>query len=285
MVMRVLLIGLGRMGRNHLRVLSEHPRFRVVGAVDPALPAAPIPVVRSLDDWTADCDCAVVAAPASAHYAIGCALVARKIPVLMEKPLCATSEPCRDPVRRAQKNGVPLAVGHTERFNPAVQKLREIAHELGRPLRFELTRAGGAPKSDVLFDLAVHDIDIFRLLAGGARLDGAAIESGAATLHLSSQSGATAIIYVDRIAQEKIRSIRVRGPRGECFVDYVRQTCALGGRDLHVDSIEPLFAQASQFFSFVRRSDAGALCLGDDATAAVWIAERASADHAMSLVS
>jgi UDP-N-acetylglucosamine 3-dehydrogenase len=322
---RVVLLGLGRMGRNHLRVLRSHPRFRVVGVIDPMADKiglelgdelGGVPLFANISEiQTSEYDCAVVATPTQTHHDVGRQLVEIGKPTLMEKPLCATYDECRDLSARAEKKNVRLAVGHIERFNPAVRKLREVIREgfLGQPIHFSFTRAGGYPESivagnNVLLDLAVHDIDVFRALAGRAHVEASISHCtmrpdvhDTAEILLSSESGASATIHVNWITPSKLRSIRVTGTRAVCFVDYILQTCELLGGNLlkanmpqsasferllelyrstdkitfGVQKVEPLRAQASQFFAFLEQGDRGELCLGEDAAAAVKLAERA----------
>src|SRR6185295_8566276 len=74
--------------------------------------------------------------------------------------------------------GVRLAVGHVERFNPAIRKLREVIRGgwLGEPIHFSFTRIGGYPETipegnNVLLDLAVHDVDVLRSLVGPVKVN------------------------------------------------------------------------------------------------------------------
>ena len=320
--MDVVLVGLGRMGRNHLRVLKETPGFNLRAIVDVVATAAPadagVPLLRSLDDLAGvSFDAAVVATPTATHVDVAERLIGMGKHLLVEKPLASTFADASRLIELAQQKGTKLVVGHVERFNPAARKLREVIREgwLGTPVHSSFTRVGGYPETliqgnNVLLDLAVHDIDVFRSLVGPVRLEAALCHSAwrpdvfdTAEIFLAGSSGPSASIHVNWVTPTKIRSIRVTGTRGVCFVDYILQTCDLLGGSLlrtaepassSFDSIadhyrtsdkisfgvakeEPLRAQAAQLLRFLEKGESGELASGKDALAAVLVAERAVA--------
>jgi UDP-N-acetylglucosamine 3-dehydrogenase len=235
--------------------------------------------------------------------------------LLIEKPIASTFQQGRAILQAAHAKGVRLAVGHVERFNPAVRKLREIIKEgfLGTPIHFSFTRVGGYPETvlagnNVMLDLAVHDIDVLRSIVGPVKLEHSMCHVtwregvfDTAEIFLAASNGPSATVHVNWVTPTKIRSIRVTGTRGVCFVDYILQTCELYGGSLlksiepssssydaiqelyrstdkiqfGVQKEEPLRAQAKQFYRFLTEGDAGELCTGRDALAAVLLAERA----------
>lgn len=318
MSIRTIVVGAGRMGKNHLRVLREHSAFKVVEIVDPvAAGPGDLRVARTLDDVSAEFDLAVIASTTESHAAIATALIQRGKHLLVEKPLASTSAVAREVAALAEKSGVRMAVGHVERFNPAVRKLREViaAGAIGKAIHISFTRVGGYPATigkgnNVILDLAVHDVDVLSFLAGPPELVSSVAHStvqdgviDTATLLLRSQSGATADAHVNWITPTKIRQIRVTGTLGVCFVDYMMQTCEVFGSALlartlpdevnfsqlqamyansdktvfGVEKFEPLKAQANALARFVREGDRGELCSGSEGANAVAIAEQASA--------
>lgn len=258
---RVLVVGCGRMGRNHLRVLAEDPGFEVVGVIDPAgvgdriqPPSGPaVPIMASIDDLVgADgrptCDCAVVASPTGTHHAVASRLLDMGVAVLVEKPVVHDSGVGEGLISQARAAGVVLAVGHVERFNPAVIKLREVldAGWLGTPIHFSFTRVGGYPGevaegNNVLLDLAVHDLDLLELLHGSFQVVSSICHStlrsnvlDTAEILLAHSGGTSASVHVNWVTPTKVRSVRVTGTRGVVFVDYILQTVRLmGGNLLH----------------------------------------------------
>ena len=317
---RVVLVGLGRMGRNHLRVLRETTGLELAAVVDakaqPPADLGAVPFLRSVGELgSVAFDAAVISTPTATHYEVGKALLAMGKPLLVEKPVASSYEQARELLEIAQKQGTRLVVGHVERFNPAVRKLREVIREgwLGTPIHFSFTRVGGYPETEikgnnVLLDLAVHDLDVLRSLVGSVKLEHSMCHAtwqppviDTAEIFLAAASGPSASVHVNWITPTKIRSIRVTGTRGVCFVDYILQTCELLGGSLlrpafpaitsyesiqevyratdriqfGVQKIEPLRAQAEQFRGYIDGGDVGELCTGHDALAAVLLAERA----------
>ncbi len=315
---KVVLVGTGRMGRNHLRVLGDTPGFALVAAVDASSPppGLEVPFFKSVSELAkVDFDAAIVATPTATHHAIALELIAMGKHLLVEKPIASTVAQSQEVIASAEAAKVKLVVGHVERFNPAVRKLREIikAGALGTAIHFSFTRVGGYPETlmqgnNVILDLAVHDIDVLRSLVGPVRLEHSMCHVtwrdgvfDTAEIFLAAANGPSASVHVNWITPTKIRSIRVTGTRGVCFVDYILQTCELFGGSLlthkepasssydaiqelyratdriqfGVQKVEPLKAQATQFHQFLTKGEIGELCTGSDALAAVLLAERA----------
>ena len=257
---KVVLIGFGRMGRNHFRVLSEDSRFSIVGVIDPVFANEVPAILRNVKtassfDKAADfeSDCAVVATPTSTHLKVGMDMLKAGKHVLIEKPLCASTSECRSIISFARERKLSLSVGHVERFNPAVRKLREVIESgaIGAPIHFSFTRIGGYPSNvgednNVLLDLAVHDLDVLCFLAGPMSVRSGICHStwkpgvyDTAEILLSGASNVSASIHVNWITPVKIRTIRVTGAKGVCFVDYMLQTCTLLGGNLLNARVEP----------------------------------------------
>jgi UDP-N-acetylglucosamine 3-dehydrogenase len=308
------------MGRNHLRLLSESQDFELVGVVD-AGRTIPVPDgARFASDMkelrSMNFDVAFVATPTATHRDIALELIGMKKHVLIEKPIASSFTLGREILKAASDAGVKIAVGHVERFNPAVRKVREVIRGgwLGDPIHFSFTRVGGYPETilvgnNVLIDLAVHDIDVLRSLVGPVRVEASLCHSSwkpgildTAEIMLEASSGPTASVHVNWITPTKIRSLRITGTRGVCIVDYILQTCELYGGNLtqrveptSIDSFEslvehyrstdrvsfgvpkeePLRIQMLELARYLRGGEPGELCLGEDAVAAVLVAERA----------
>lgn len=315
------------MGKAQLRVMRDTPGLEVVAVVDPKVVAGSAPElgaiplydkVASVDPATFDA--AVIATPTALHFEAASECIALGKHLLVEKPITSTFAQARELLAKAAAKNLRLAVGHVERFNPAVRKLREIIKEgwLGTPIHYSFTRVGGYPDTlitgnNVMLDLAVHDIDVLRQLAGPVRLAHSMCHAiwkegvvDTAEILVATQSGPSASMHVNWVTPTKIRSIRVTGSRGVCFVDYVLQTCELMGghlvktvetpslsfatfQDLYratdriqfgVVKVEPLRAQAEEFYRYLTAPDdaaegIGELATGTDAAAAVLVAERA----------
>jgi predicted dehydrogenase len=169
--LRAGIIGLGMMGRNHMRVLQSLPDVELVTAVDPVdrphHPSIRINVVRSVRELIdRDIDFCVVATPTSTHQAIALELAEAGVPTLIEKPLAHRCKAAQSIVEAFTRNGVLGCVGHIERFNPALQNMRRrlACGELGRLYQVVTRRHGPFPvrtiDTGVILDLATHDIDL-----------------------------------------------------------------------------------------------------------------------------
>jgi UDP-N-acetylglucosamine 3-dehydrogenase len=249
---KIVLVGLGKMGKNHFRVAHSHPQFELVAVVDPEVAKVTntyegVPVVASLDELkTTDYSAAVVAVPTSLHYEIVKKLILSKKNVLVEKPLASEVAQCEELRALASEHGVKVGVGHVERFNPAVRKVAELIQQgwLGEPIHFSITRVGGYPntildKNNVILDLAVHDIDVVLNLLGPLKLVSSICHNtlqsrviDTAEIMLVSERGTSVALHVNWITPTKIRTMRVTGTRSVCFVDYILQTCQLLGGQL-----------------------------------------------------
>ena len=280
---RVLLIGAGKMGRNHLRLLRANPRFEVLGIVDPD-PAVQA-ICEGREHWWpryphlgGAFDAVVVASPSVYHIrARGFAF--HRIPTLVEKPLALSSNEAGDFLTSTVSPFI--VVGHVERFNPAARALRKALESLGEIRSVEAYRSGGAAipadaiLPNIVFDLAVHDIDICRRLFGPLRLEDNAVFEHGAYLWLRSSAGARLSIVVGRGQGPKRRCMSVIGSRGIARVDYIEQTLAVDGAAIPVEKDEPLRAELNAFATFVETGERGDLCSAEDGAAAVLLCEQA----------
>jgi predicted dehydrogenase len=227
-------------GRHHARLLQASDRVEFVGAVDPG--GDRYRAVRDeglvFDSVGAllnrnGLDFAIVAVPTDLHLAVAQELSAAGVSMLIEKPLAATSEDARRIVEICAGAGTIAAVGHVERFNPALLELRRrlLDGQIGRLFTASTVRSGPFPARvrdvGVVKDLATHDIDLVSWLSGSAIATVAA-----QTQHLSGrehedlvlavgslESGAAFSLVVDWVSPVKVRRTRVLGERGMLEAD------------------------------------------------------------------
>jgi predicted dehydrogenase len=177
--LRVGLIGLGRMGRHHARVLRTLDGILLVGVLDPQgdlfRAADGVPLAADLDALIGiGLDYAVLACPTLLHEPIGLVLAAAGIPTLIEKPLAGDPAAARRLADAFHAAGVPAAVGYIERFNPALIALRQRVQrgQLGDVFSVATSRTGPYPVRvtdvGVIHDLATHDLDLTAWLAGSS---------------------------------------------------------------------------------------------------------------------
>lgn len=174
--LRAGLIGLGMMGRHHARVLKEIDGVDLVAVADsfgdPHGAAGGVPLLSSVEELIAQgLDMAVVAVPTGLHEEVGLALAEAGVHTLVEKPIAASVPAGERLVEAFDAKGLVGAVGHIERFNPALQSLRARieAGELGDVYQIATRRQGPFPARiadvGVVKDLGTHDIDLTAWLA------------------------------------------------------------------------------------------------------------------------
>ncbi len=239
--LRTAIIGVGMMGTNHARVLSNLEGVELVAVADPqgnaqkVLPQ--IKVLNSVDEVIKlGVDYCVISAPTAFHEEIALQLIASKIHFLVEKPIAdtyASAVKIRDEAKSAKVIG---AVGHIERFNSALQEARKrvLAGELGTIYQVATRRQGPFPSriSDVgvVKDLATHDIDLTSWITGKKYLQvsaNAAFRSGREHEDLISVSGLLedSIVVshlVNWLSPLKERKIIITGEKGTFVADTLR---------------------------------------------------------------
>jgi UDP-N-acetylglucosamine 3-dehydrogenase len=236
------------MGSLHLRVLWSMPEVEVVVAVDPdpdrraqierlyrGLATAPT-LEAALDAH--EVDFAGLAIPAASLPDAALTAIGAGMAVLVEKPMAPDEQRALEVIRAAEHSGVVLAVGHVERFNPAVMALKEKLDEgvLGRVYQIHARRLSPFPNRGAMLgvslDLATHDIDVMRHLIGSdvARVY-AEVERRlpidqpedllCATMRF--EDGTTGLLEVNWLTPAKVRELTVTGERGMFVVNYVTQ--------------------------------------------------------------
>jgi predicted dehydrogenase len=299
--LRVGVIGVGVMGSNHARVLAELPGVEFVGVADPdriqahsvaqALGCAEFSDFETLLD--AGVEAVTIAAPTHVHQEIALACIARGVHVLVEKPIASTIEEGRAIVAAARRAGATLMVGHVERFNPAVQAIKDALR--GEDiLSIAITRVGPFPPRmsnvGVVIDLAVHDIDLIRwftdseIIEVQPQLSSAVAErEDIALLQFRTASGVLAHINTNWLTPFKARDVQVATRRKYVMADLLtRQVTECFGfqpdgaysmRHLPVGHAEPLRAEIAAFVAAVRSGTTPAVT-GEEGVASLEIAMR-----------
>jgi len=234
------LIGVGALGQHHARHLARSEEAALVGVHDidtdrGARVAAAVGTrfFPDLDDLLKRVEAVTVAVPTAAHAEVGLRALARSRAVLMEKPLAASLAEADALLAAASGNGVPLQVGHVERFNQAIRAARPY---LSEPRYFESTRlAPFQPRGTdvaVLVDLMIHDLDLVLHLSGGAevtevRASGVAVLTphvNIANARVEFAGGAVANITASRAARDRVRRLRLFQANGYFSLDLAAGT-------------------------------------------------------------
>jgi UDP-N-acetylglucosamine 3-dehydrogenase len=225
--LKIGVVGVGVMGSNHARVLSEMAGIELVGVVDPErkqrefvsrnLGCAEFGDLESL--LASGVDAATIAAPTHLHHDLALACISAGMHVMVEKPIAPTVEEGRAIVAAARHAGVTLMVGHVERFNPAVESIKRAIKNQDI-LSIAITRVGPFPPRmsnvGVVIDLAVHDIDLIRWFTDSEiveiqpQLSSAVAErEDIALLQFRTASGVLAHINTNWLTPFKARTIHV----------------------------------------------------------------------------
>jgi predicted dehydrogenase len=234
------VIGVGALGRHHARHLAASPDAMLVGVhdIDDQRGEAIASSVGTrffgdVDGLLDRVEAVTVAVPTPVHAQVGLHALDRGRAVLMEKPLAGTLAEADQLLDMAARRGVPLQVGHVERFNRAVRATRPY---LGDIRYFESTRlAPFQPRGTdvaVVLDLMIHDLDLILHLVRGAgvadvRASGVAVLTthlDVANARVEFTSGSVANITASRVARERVRRLRLFQPNGYFSLDLAAGT-------------------------------------------------------------
>jgi predicted dehydrogenase len=219
---KVAVVGVGHLGQHHARIYTELPGVELVGVVDVAEARRRevacrlrVPALADYRRLLGTVDAVSVAVPTRLHHEIARAFLLAGSDVLVEKPMTRTLEEADDLLRLSQ--GRILQVGHSERYNAAVQAL---ARRVQDPGFIEVHRMGPFPGRgadvDVVLDLMIHDIDIVLTLVKAAVTSVSAVgvpvvsdQVDIANARLEFASGCVANITASRVSGQRLRRIRV----------------------------------------------------------------------------
>jgi len=240
--LRVAVIGVGHLGRHHARILSTLLGARLVAVVDTNRGRAE-EIARTVNtqalfdarDLAGQVDAVTIAVPTELHRDIAMPFLEAAIAVLVEKPMARSVAEADELIAAAAKSGVALAVGQTERFNPAVEAARPL---LSDPRFIEVHRLGTFPDRsldiDVVFDLMIHDLDVVLSLV---KADVESIEAvgvpvltgrvDIANVRLRFANGCIANLTASRISRDRVRKIRFFQPAAYLSIDYAAQKIEL----------------------------------------------------------
>lgn len=277
---RAAVIGVGHLGRHHARILSTLEAVDLIAVVDPnserAGAAAAATGATAYADFRAIADrvdAVTIAVPTELHRDIALPFLEQGTAVLVEKPMARSLDEADELVAAARASGATLAVGQTERYNPAVAAVLPLVTS---PRFIEVHRLGAFPDRsldiDVVFDLMIHDLDIILALV---RSEVESIEAvgvpvltakyDIANARLRFASGCIANVTASRISKERVRKIRFFQPDAYLSIDYAAQEVegwrlvrrdgsrpSIEGGPLPVARDEPLRRELADFIAAVR---------------------------------
>lgn len=269
--LKVGVVGIGHLGKEHARIYRELPNAELVGISD--LDPAKADKAKELGtayykdyrDLLGKVEAVSVATPTSTHYAVAKEFLKAGIHTLIEKPITLKLEEADELLALARQKHCALQVGHIERHNPGFKRIEEIA----RNIRFfEIHRlgpfTGRINDCGVVLDLMIHDLDIVLGLVKSevASFDAVGVNvltpfEDIANVRMKFKNGAVANITASRLTFEKQRKIRIFQEDAYISLDYGAQTCKVFRKDgasitqesIDIEKAEPLKEELKFFIN------------------------------------
>ena len=298
--MKAAVIGVGHLGKHHARILASLPGISLAGVVDVDRDRAA--QIAAEHGTTAYADVreipglqlAVIATPTESHASIALPLIEAGVHTLIEKPVAQTLAEADALIAAAKRAGVVLAVGHSERFNPAVAAARPYVND---PRFIEVhrlgTQIGRSMDIDVVLDLMIHDLDLILSLVPSEVESVEAVgvpvltpKIDIANARVRFANGCIANLTASRISRDQSRKIRFFQRERYVSIDTAAREVEMfqltpqpggmpkiGGGKLTVPGDEPLKVELEDFVAAVREHRAPAVP-GEQGRAALALAVR-----------
>lgn len=295
-ISRVGVIGVGAMGKNHARIYSELPDAELVGVADIneklAKETAKNYNTKAFKDYKKLLDCGLdivsIAVPTIHHEKVCLDAIKAATNVLVEKPIASTLESAGRIIDAANDSKLKLMVGHTERFNPAVSKLKEIldSNQLGDIISITTKRVGPfnlrVADIGIILDIGIHDLDIISYLYNEEVLTVYTIASknihsyeDYASIMMHFNNGRAGVVEVNWLTPQKIRKLTAIGTNGVAYLDYIDQTVFLHDKEwikeAKIIKEEPLVRELKHFIEAVQKGKRP-LVTGEDGRKALKVA-------------
>ena len=272
---RVVVVGVGHLGRHHARILSRMSGVDLVAVVDTQSSVresvareAGTRAVSDVSGLPSDLDGVVVAVPTEAHARVALPFLQTGIAVLVEKPMSTSIAEADAMLDAAVSSGATLAVGHTERYNPAVTTALPLVSE---PRFIEVHRlstfAARSLDIDVVFDVMIHDLDVLLALVDSEPVSIEAVgvpvltsRVDIANARIRFESGCIANLTASRISRDRVRKLRIFQPQAYVSIDCADQQVeewhvihgpagepVIEGGSVEVATAEPLERELADF--------------------------------------
>jgi predicted dehydrogenase len=277
--LRIAVVGVGHLGRQHARIATSLPGVSVVGVHDHHEGRAEevarergVPVLSGPEETAAKADAVIVATPTTTHAELASFFLERGVDVLIEKPIAADLAEADALVALARARGRVLQVGHVERYNPALEAALTRVRE---PRFIEAHRLGVFTSRsldvDVVLDLMIHDLQIVAELADAPVAEIRAVgmpvltpRVDIASARIAFEGGCVANLTASRVSAERLRKLRVFGPSTYVSIDMYAQSVEAfslsrpSGRpeivpeEIPVPREEPLARELADFVASIR---------------------------------
>ncbi|MCM1567414.1 MAG: UDP-N-acetylglucosamine 3-dehydrogenase [Dehalobacter sp.] len=294
--MRVGVIGAGAMGQNHIRIYGQMPGTELVGISDiDKKRVDKLSTEYETEGFTDykellkhDLDAVSIVVPTTMHKKVALDVINSGTSLLVEKPIADTLENADDIIVAAKMEKLTLMVGHIERFNPAVIKMKEIIDSggLGKIVSISTRRVGPFnPRIrdvGVILDIGVHDIDIISYLYNLPAIEVYAVAGREihafedhASILIRFDDDRVGVVETNWLTPHKTRNFTVIGTEGVAYGDYIEQKVVIHEKDwikeAKVDKKEPLLNELESFLK-VCRTGGAPVTQGEDGKHALEVA-------------
>ncbi len=236
--MNIGIIGLGRMGKNHLRVLNSlKSSINDISIYDTDINTMiemskiyGVKYYKDLEIFLDSVNAVIICAPTTTHYELAKKCIEKDKDILLEKPITSTIQEANELIKYMKDKNVICMVGHVERFNPAILYLTEYL-KTKKVLSISANRISKAEYGrnfdvDVVTDLMIHDIDIILSIINSnpSKIFAASYDKNLDSVLAMMQfdNGATSNLEASRTSQEKIRKLDITTADENIHVDYIK---------------------------------------------------------------
>ncbi len=268
---KVGVIGIGHVGKEHARILASLPQAELVGVCDTdgskkeRAEALGVPFFSNHQDLLIKVEAVTIATPTSAHAAVAKDFLNAGIHTLVEKPFTLLLEEADELIRLAKEKNCALQVGHIERHNPGFRRVEQIAKNIGfieihrlSPFTPRIQDCG------VVLDMMIHDIDIVLNLVKSEILNFDAVGipvltpfEDIANVRIKFKNGTIADLTASRLTPERQRKIRIFQEDAYISLDYGAQTAQIFRKDgfsiaqekIEIQQAEPLREELEFFLT------------------------------------
>lgn len=276
------VIGVGAMGYNHARVYHSLEDVNLIGVSDVSQhtldKVSKKYNTKGYTDYqellkNPEIEVVSVCVPTTHHHSVVMAAIENGKHILVEKPIAFTLKEAEEMVDAANEKGVKLSTGHVERFNPAVQKAKELIENdvIGDVVSASAKRVGPFPPRikdvGVTIDLAIHDLDVMYYLFNedvtqvyatmGSILEKCEFEDHAEIM-TKFENGTTGLLEVNWLTPYKRRALDVTGTDGIIAIDYIDQSIDVSGKfaqNVEIEHEEPLKNEIKSFLNSIRNDE------------------------------
>jgi len=245
---KIGVVGAGHLGKHHIKHLSNHSGVEFVGVFDINTESLKnicsefsVKALQNIEEIISCCEAVHIVTPTNTHFDIAKKFLNHKKDVFIEKPITNTVEEASSLIGLAKENGCIIQVGHIERFNPTINRLKEL---VDNPHYIEIERLAPfqarGTEVPVVLDLMVHDIDLIlemvdspleSVQASGAKMMSNTVDLAHA--HIKFKNGVVANLKSSRISQNYVRKIRTYQKNFYSITDLMVPQIELYGLEHH----------------------------------------------------